>query len=178
VEGKREHAYRERERRGALVDEQHPFAVVLGCADSRVPPELVYDQGLGDLFTVRVAGNSAADPLVVGSIEFAVATLGCAAVVVLGHERCAAVMAAIEAARGLQLPGYGPAVVAPIVPVVRACSGATDDEVLHQAIDANIRQSVELLAASDVLAEAIRRDELTIVGRRYELASGRVVQPT
>jgi carbonic anhydrase len=172
VEGKREHTYRERERRVALVETFSPFAVVVGCSDSRVPPELVYDQGLGDLFTVRVAGNSTSDPLVVGSVEFAVAYQGCVAVVVLGHDRCGAVQAAIDAASGQVLPGHVAAVVDPIVPVVQSLRGEDDDRLWDAAIDANIRRSVEQLQTNEMLAEAVRRDELTIVGRRYRLASG------
>jgi carbonic anhydrase len=172
VEGKREHTYRERERRVALVESFSPFAVVVGCADSRVPPELVYDQGLGDLFTVRVAGNSTSDPLVVGSIEFAVTYQGCVAVVVLGHDRCGAVQAAVDAARGESLPGNLSAVVEPIVPVVQSLPDMPDDRRWDAAIDANIRRSVERLQANEILADVVRRDELTIVGRRYRLDSG------
>ncbi len=78
-------------RREELAAGQNPFAVIIGCADSRVPPEVVFDQGLGELFVVRVAGNTAADPLVVGSVEFALTNLGCPLVVVLGHQGCGAV---------------------------------------------------------------------------------------
>jgi carbonic anhydrase len=177
VEGKREHTYRERERREALVEDQHPFAVIVGCSDSRVPPELVFDQGLGDLFTVRVAGNTAEDPLVVGTIEWAVQQLGCDAVVVLGHDRCGAVEAAIES-DGRPLPGHLSAVVDPIVPVVRSLPDTPADELLDAAIDANVRRTVEHLRANELLAEAIRRDTLAVVGRRYRLATGIVENVT
>jgi carbonic anhydrase len=175
VDGKREHTYRERERRVALVERQSPFAVVVGCADSRVPPELVYDQGLGDIYTVRVAGNTVNDPLVIGSIELALLALEPAAIVVLGHEGCAAVATAIAATDGRQLDGDVPAVVEPILPVVESVTDVADDARLRAVIDANVRQSVAQLHASDIVSEAIRRDALAVVGRVYELHSGRVV---
>lgn len=175
VDGKREHTYRERERRVALVERQSPFAVVVGCADSRVPPELVYDQGLGDIYTVRVAGNTVNDPLVMGSIELALLAVEPAAIVVLGHEGCAAVATAITATDGRQLDGDVPAVVEPILPVVESVTDVADDARLRAVIDANVRQSVARLHASDIVSEAIRRDVLAVVGRVYELHSGRVV---
>jgi carbonic anhydrase len=175
VDGKREHTYRERERRVALVERQSPFAVVVGCADSRVPPELVYDQGLGDIYTVRVAGNTVNDPLVMGSIELALLAVEPAAIVVLGHEGCAAVATAIAATDGRQLDGDVPAVVEPILPVVESVTDVADDARLRAVIDANVRQSVARLHASDIVSEAIRRDVLAVVGRVYELHSGRVV---
>jgi carbonic anhydrase len=174
VDGKRSHA--DRERRAALVERQAPFAVVVGCADSRVPPELVYDQGLGDLYTVRVAGNTVSDPLVMGSIELALEAVEPLAIVVLGHEGCAAVTAAIAVHDQVRrFDGDVPAVVEPILPVVEAASGVSDDERLRAVIDANVRQSVAQLQARDVVREAIRRETLAVVGRVYELRSGRVV---
>jgi carbonic anhydrase len=178
VDGKRVHTYRERERREALVEGQSPFAVVVGCADSRVPPELLYDQGLGDIYTVRVAGNTVSDPVVMGSIELALLAVEPVAIVVLGHEGCAAVATAIAAADGRRLDGDVPAVVDPILPVVEAVTGVPDDERLRAVIDANVRQSVAQLLANDIVSEAIRRDALTVVGRVYELHSGRVVPVT
>jgi carbonic anhydrase len=175
IEGKREHTYRERERREALVERQTPFAVVVGCADSRVPPELVYDQGLGDIYTVRVAGNTVSDPLVMGSIELAVLAAEPVAIVVLGHEGCAAVATAIAAADGRALEGDVPAVVNPILPVVESVTGVDENARWRAVIDANVRQSVAQLHANDIVSEAIRRDALAVVGRVYELHSGRVV---
>jgi carbonic anhydrase len=175
VDGKREHTYRERERRVALVERQSPFAVVVGCADSRVPPELVYDQGLGDIYTVRVAGNTVNDPLVMGSIELALLAVEPVAIVVLGHEGCAAVATAIAAADGRQLDGEVSAVVEPILPVVESVTDVADDARLRAVIDANVTRSVAQLQASDIVSEAIRRDALAVVGRVYELHSGRVV---
>ena len=175
VDGKREHTYRERERRMALVERQSPFAVVVGCADSRVPPELVYDQGLGDIYTVRVAGNTVSDPLVMGSIELALLAVEPVAIVVLGHEGCAAVATAIAAADGRKLDGDVPAVVEPILPVVESVTALEGDARWRAVIEANVRQSVAQLQARDIVSEAIRRDAITVVGRVYELHSGRVV---
>jgi carbonic anhydrase len=175
VAGKRVHTYREPERRTALVDGQSPFAVVVGCADSRVPPELVYDQGLGDIYTVRVAGNTVSDPIVMGSIELALLAVEPVAIVVLGHEGCAAVATAIAAADGRRFDGDVPAVVDPILPAVEAVSGVPDDDRWRAVIDANVRQSVAQLQANEIVSEGIRREALTVVGRVYELQSGRVV---
>ncbi len=101
------------------------------------------------LFTVRVAGNTTQDPLVIGSIEFAIMKLGSVAVVVLGHEQCGAVEAAVDVvANGTELPGDLPAVVAPILPVVQSLAGTPDDELLDAAIKANVRQAVSQLSAT------------------------------
>ncbi|HEY4484757.1 MAG TPA: carbonic anhydrase, partial [Nitrospiria bacterium] len=106
VEGKMLHPNQAADRMGELAKGQHPFAVILGCADSRVPPEIVFDQGLGDLFVLRVAGNIA-DDAVIGSIEYAVEHLGTTLVFVLGHERCGAVSAAVEVVtKGAKVPGH------------------------------------------------------------------------
>ena len=148
VSGNLRHPRRDGKRRAALAEGQAPYAVVVGCADSRVPPEVVYDEGLGVLFTVRIAGNTAQDPLVVGSIEYAIANLGSVVVVVLGHEECGAVKAAIDVVdNGTELPGDLPAVVAPILPVVQSLAGTPDDELLDAAIKANVRQAVAQLSA-------------------------------
>ena len=121
VQGKLRHPRREGPRRARVAEGQAPFAVVLGCADSRVPPEIIYDEGLGNLFVVRIVGNTATDPYVLGSVEYGSAELGAVAIVVLGHEGCGAVKAAIDVAQnGTQLPGDIGAFVAPIVPIAAA----------------------------------------------------------
>jgi carbonic anhydrase len=176
VSGRLRHPRRDSKRRAELSEGQAPFAVVLGCADSRVPPEVVYDEGLGVLFTVRVAGNTAQDPLVVGSIEYAILNLGSVVVVVLGHEECGAVKAAIDVdTQGTQLPGDLPAVVAPIVPVVQSLAGTPEDELLGAAIKANVQQTVARLSANPFVADAIAQGTLKVVGREYLLTSGKVV---
>ena len=176
VSGDLRHPRRDSLRRATLAEGQAPFAVVVGCADSRVPPEVVYDEGLGVLFTVRVAGNTTQDPLVIGSIEFAIMKLGSVAVVVLGHEQCGAVEAAVDVvANGTELPGDLPAVVAPILPVVQSLAGTPDDELLDAAVKANVRQAVSQLSAHTMIADAIAQGSVKVVGREYLLKSGEVV---
>jgi carbonic anhydrase len=176
VNGTLRHPRRDGKRRAALSEGQAPYAVVLGCADSRVPPEVIYDEGLGSIFAVRVAGNTGADPLVAGSIEYSISVLGSAVVVVLGHQECGAVQAAIDVAKnGTQLPGDLPAVVAPIVPVVQALSGTPDAEFLEAAVQANVRNAVEQLSGNHIIAAAIAAGTLKVVGCEYLLKSGRVV---
>ncbi|WP_405763151.1 carbonic anhydrase [Streptomyces sp. NBC_00045] len=158
--------------RQALVGGQHPFAVILGCVDSRVPPELVFDQGLGDLMTVRSAGE-VLDDAVLGSIAFGVVELGIPLVVVLGHQSCGAVTAAVRAAEGLeQLPGHLRYLAQQIRPAV-------DRRLRRDArVDAAVTQNVRLvrsrLAAEPDLAARIEAGSLAVVGARYELTSQRV----
>ena len=167
-----------------LADAQSPFAIVLGCSDSRVPAELVFDQGLGDLFVIRVAGNIVA-PSQVGSIEFAAQRFGVRLVVVLGHSQCGAVAAALEE---LERPSGGGSpnlgfIVDSILPCVRplvgagrgAGAGAGQDALMKDAVRANIRASAEHLRhGSAVLEELIRDSGLLVVGAEYALESGEV----
>jgi carbonic anhydrase len=178
VNGKLRHPRRDGRRRSALAEGQAPFAAVLGCADSRVPPEVIYDEGLGNLFVARVAGNTTQDALVAGSLEYAIAKLGSVLIVVLGHEQCGAVKAAIEVAtKGTQLPGDLPAVVAPILPVVNAAvaAGTPTDQLLDVVIKQNIRLAVKTLTANPALAPSITAGKVNVVGREYLLQSGRAV---
>jgi carbonic anhydrase len=178
VSGALEHPRRDRDQRAALAAGQQPYAVVLGCSDSRVPHEILFDEGLGDLFAVRVAGNTAADAIVLGSVEFAVAVLGVRALVVLGHEDCGAVKAAVDVARGGEPPpGDIAAVVAPIVPVAADVlasmpGDATDAAVVDACVRANVRATVDRLATVAALATAVESGALTIAGREYRLATG------
>ena len=157
---------------------QRPFAVVLGCSDSRAPAEFVFDQGLGDLFVIRVAGNIAA-PSQVGSIEFAVEQFQVRLVVVLGHSNCGAVRATLA---HLQAPGdTSPALraivdrIAPgIQPVLAGCDGESD-ACMPQAIRANVEATIRnLRAQSDYLRYAELQGGLRIVGADYDLSSGAV----
>ena len=177
VRNRLRHPRRDGVRRAALAEGQSPFAVVLGCADSRVPPEVLYDEGLGDLFVVRVAGNTATDPYVVGSVEYGAAELGSVALVVLGHQNCGAVKAAIDVAmNGTTLPGDIGAFVAPIVPIAQQLIPTTPkDQLLEAVTRANIRQSVATLSGTDLLAGLIAQKKLKIVGNEYQLASGKLV---
>src|ERR1035437_3616888 len=105
---------------GVLVDTQSPFAIILGCSDSRVSPEIVFDQGIGDLFVVRVAGNTAMDPILLGSIEYSVEELGSVLVMVLGHENCGAVEATLaKVQKGTSFPGDIGTLLDPVVPAAQ-----------------------------------------------------------
>src|SRR4051812_8582357 len=176
VNGLLRHPRRDDRRRSALAEGQAPYAAVLGCADSRVPPEIIYDEGLGNLFVARIAGNTTDDALVAGSLEYSVSVLGSVAMVVLGHEECGAVKAAIDVAtKGTVLPGDLPAVVGPIIPVVNAAvaAGTPADQLLDVVIKNNIKAAVAALSDNVALAPLIAEGKLTIVGREYLLQSGK-----
>ena len=170
-----EHAKREE-----LVEKQTPFATVLGCSDSRVPLELVFDQGMGDLFVVRVAGNIAA-PSQIGSIEFAAATFGTPLLVVLGHSRCGAVAAAVDTILNpeTRLSPNIEVIVDRIRPVVQARldkePGIGREMLLDRVVEDNVRSTVErLLADSPLLSERIENGLLAVVGAEYALHTGTV----
>ncbi|MBD2251533.1 carbonic anhydrase [Nostoc parmelioides] len=149
---------------------QYPFAAILGCADSRVPAEIVFDQGLGDLFVVRVAGNVASQTAI-GSLEFATAVLGAQLIVVLGHARCGAVVAA---AKGDPLPGRIGVFVEEIKPAVERVRNKTGS-LEENSIIANVQYQAEKLAeSSTILRGLIKEGKLKIAGGRYDLASGKV----
>lgn len=163
-------------RRDALVAGQSPFAIVLSCSDSRVPAEIVFDCGLGDLFVVRVAGNIVA-PSIVGSVEFAASTFGTELVVVMGHTRCGAVMATLDALRGdAHVPSENVRdVVDRITPAV--CEllhhGSDEESVLHTATRANVRASANHLRhGSRILEGLIGEARLLVVGAEYDLEAG------
>lgn len=160
----------------ALAEGQAPLAVIIGCADSRVPPEVVFDQGVGDLFVVRAAGNIVGvGPIVKGSIEFAVAELGARLIVVLGHSQCGAVKAAIQHIDDNDaLPGSIGGLVDPIRAAVRAVKGRPGDK-LENVTRANVELGVERLKTLDpILSKFVKDGELKIVGATYELHTGAV----
>jgi carbonic anhydrase len=161
----------------ALAAGQSPSAVVVGCSDSRVPPELVFDQGVGDLFVVRVAGNLVGDAgfKVQGSVEYAVAELGASLIVVLGHTSCGAVKAAVQhAADSGSLPGSIRPLVESLRPAVAEARRHPGD-LLDNAIRANVSIGVERLRRlRPILAPAIKRRTLAVVGGVYDLPTGRV----
>jgi carbonic anhydrase len=166
------------ERRAALVAGQEPFAIVLGCSDSRVPAELVFDQGFGDLFVIRVAGNIVA-PSQVGSVEFAAARFATRLVVVMGHSQCGAITATVE-----ELLGRAPPQsrnlrsivdrVRPSVEALLAGGCALDAEALiREGVRANVRTSTHHLRhGSELLEGLIREEGLRVVGAEYSLESG------
>lgn len=161
----------------ALAEGQAPEAVIVACADSRVAPELVFDQGVGDLFVVRVAGNlvSGAGAAVKGSIEFAVAELGARLIMVLGHSACGAVKAAIAHIDANDtLPGSIRDLVEPLRPVAASVRGMPGDK-LENAIAANVRRGVETLKGLDpILSGFVKKGDLKVVGGVYELRTGQV----
>jgi carbonic anhydrase len=165
-------------RRAELAAGQQPFAIILGCSDSRVPAEIVFDQGLGDLFVIRVAGNIVA-PSQVGSIEFAAERYGTRLVLVMGHSQCGAILATIEELRmpsQRQSPNLH-AIVDRIRPSVEGllarAAGQDMESLVQQAVRANIRASVDHLRhASPVLEQLIRDEGVLIVGAEYALESG------
>jgi carbonic anhydrase len=163
-----------------LAMEQQPFAIILGCSDSRVPAEIIFDQGLGDLFVIRVAGNIVA-PSLVGSVEFAAARFGTRLVVVLGHSRCGAIVATLEE---LQQPTENQSrnirsIVDRVRPSVVELLG-TDlrhdlDALVNEAVRANIRASADHLRhGSPLLEQLIQDDGLLVVGAEYSLETGLV----
>ena len=157
------------ERLTSLASGQHPFAVVLCCSDSRVPPELVFDQGLGDLFVVRVAGNTL-DDAVLGSIEYAVEHIGCALVVVMGHEKCGAVTAALS---DHQEQGHIPSIAKPIQAVAAEARSMGGDAV-HNAVALNARRVAGELRASEPLLKKHATDgTMQVVSAVYDVATGR-----
>ena len=163
-----------RARRLEIARGQTPFAVLVSCSDSRVPPELLFGRGLGELFIVRNAGNTV-DAVAQGSIEYAVAELGVPLVVVLGHERCGAVGAAMSvAANNTKFPGSIGRVVEPILPAVLEARGAPGDP-FEAAVRQNVRRIVAQLRSElsqPVLGEGLRGGRVRVVGSYYDLDTG------
>lgn len=152
-----------------VAQAQHPFATVLSCADSRVPAEIIFDQGIGNIFDVRVAGNIVTRETL-GSIEYAVVLLGTPLLMVLGHERCGAVTATVQ---NELLPGDISSFVKAIKPAVARVKNQPGDTV-DLAVRANVKYQIERLQRSRLLAEQIKLGKLKIVGGRYDLDTGSV----
>ena len=159
--------------RSTLATSQHPKAIVLACSDSRVAPELLFDQSLGDLFVVRSAGNIA-DAIGVGSIEYAVEHLGSMVLVVLGHTKCGAVTAACSREK---MPTSGlQAIVNKIEPAVAKVDKTSHNDLIEAAIKENVHQSAkDVLASSEVVRHAVEEGKLTVFEAEYELDTGKVV---
>ncbi len=162
------HPHQTKYRRELMAKGQHPFAIVLSCSDSRVPPEVIFDRGLGDLFVIRVAGHIV-DDAVVGSIEYAAEHLHVPLVMVLGHERCGAVEATVK---GGEIPGHISSLTNAIKPAVEKTKGMPGDP-LDNAVRANVEMVVEQLRTSKpILSELIHEGRLKVVGARYDLDTG------
>jgi carbonic anhydrase len=167
-------------RRADLLEAQNPFAIILGCSDSRVPAELVFDQGLGDLFVIRVAGNIVA-PSLLGSVEFSAVQHGARLVVVLGHTLCGAIQATVSelnqpsANRSPNLQSIVNRIQPSVQTLVEAGLGQDQEKLVKLATRANIRASVaHLQHGSQVLEELVTNDGLQIIGAEYSLETGKV----
>ena len=164
-----------RERRVELARGQAPFCVLVGCSDSRVPPELLFGRGLGELFIVRNAGNTV-DTAALGSIEYGVGVLGCPLIVVLGHEACGAVAAAVEVVqRNATFPGVIGEMIQPIIPAVLAARRPSGEVELNDAVVANAKRvATRLKTQSPVVQQLLRDGRVKIVAARYDLDDGDV----
>jgi carbonic anhydrase len=175
AEGRVRHAHQAASWREHLKEGQQPFATILACSDSRVPPELVFDQGFGDLFVIRVAGNVVASD-VVGSIQYAVAHHHTPLMVVMGHEGCGAVTAAVEslAGKGTE-PKFISALIARIEPgLVNLASKLRGAQRVHAAVEANVRWTMRQLAELPEGKKVLERKAVALAGAVYELETGKV----
>ncbi|MCX6354097.1 MAG: carbonic anhydrase [Candidatus Aureabacteria bacterium] len=167
------HPRRGERHRIEVEEKQKPFAAILGCVDSRVPPEIVFDQGLGDLLVIRI-GGPVLDNAVVGSLEFCVETFHIPLLMVLGHSNCGAVKATIAAMnKDLREPGQIGTLIEDIRPAVDKARGQSGD-LLDNAVNANVELIIDRLKKSPVLSAAMEKGVLKIVGARYDLSSGKV----
>ena len=161
------------QRRAEVAKGQHPFAAIVSCADSRVPPEILFDQGLGDLFVIRLAGNIL-DDAALASLEYAVDHLGVKYIMVLGHERCGAVEAAIQ---GGETHGHIGSLIKAIQPAVDKARNQPGD-LLDNAVRANVTMVVQQVKSSPpILKELAKKGDVTVVGARYDLDDGAVPIP-
>jgi carbonic anhydrase len=174
VAGQLDRPHQTKDRRLHLVSHQEPFAVILSCADSRLPPEIIFDQGLGDLFVIRIAGNLI-DEAILGSIEYAVHHLQTSLLVVLGHKGCGTVKATLDAlAAGEGGAGNMRFLVSAIQPAV-AEARIQPGDLLDNAVRINVKRVVRQLSyASPILSASLRAGKLKIVGAYYDLESGQV----
>jgi carbonic anhydrase len=176
VSKKAAHAHQDSSRRvETFTDGQHPIVSVLGCADSRVPPEILFDQGIGDIFTVRVAGN-VADVDEIGTLEYGAGHLGIPLIVVLGHTKCGAVTAVVKKEQVSENIGKLVDNIVPAVNVVlKANPTASIDDQVKKSITANVKQSIEdILKNSKEIAEFVEAGKVKIVGALYDIESGKV----
>jgi len=169
-----------RERRGEVVDQHEPFAIILGCSDARVPSEIVFDQGLGDLFVIRVAGNIVA-PSQIGSIEFAAEQFGTRLVIVMGHSNCGAIITTLHELeqpnenRSPNLASIVGRIRPAIEPLTKNAENLDHSSLLLEATRANIHASVnQLRDGSSILKNMIQKEGLQILGAEYSIETGKV----
>ena len=169
INGKLEHPNQSIARRDEVAKGQHPFAAVLACSDSRTSPEIIFDRGLGDIFVARVAGN-VADQVVIESLDYSVKHLGVRVVMILGHNRCGAVTAAVQ---GHEEEGDVGPMLSELRPAVEASKGMPGDPV-ENAVRENVKLVVKKLADSPELAAMVKSGELKIIGGVYDLDTGKI----
>ncbi|NLJ76093.1 MAG: carbonic anhydrase [Peptococcaceae bacterium] len=155
-----------------IIKGQNPFAIIITCSDSRVPPELIFDSGLGDLFVIRTAGN-VLDPVGMGSAEYAVEHLGTPLLVVLGHDKCGAVQATMD---GGEAPGSVAAIVAKIAPSAEKAraAGITGDNLYEECCLENIKATVAEVMGSEIIQHFVEDGKLAVIGAKYYMSSGEV----
>lgn len=170
VENKRKNPNQDVARLVEVAESQAPFAAILGCADSRVPAEIIFDQGLGDLFVCRIAGNIASSEEI-GSLEFGTMILGAKVLMVIGHSRCGAVKAAIEGGR---FPGQIGSLISSLQVGVEEAETASGENKLETAIKANVNHQVKILNQSTIIGELVDKGQLKVVGAYYDLDNGTV----
>ncbi len=169
--GQRYHQNMDEELRKRTLNAQAPIAAILGCSDSRVAPEIVFDQGIGDIFVVRTAGN-VLDIVGIGSMEYAVKHLHVPLIVVLGHQRCGAVSAALQ---GIESLGHVNSVIEKIAPAIEKSRNLVGD-IVTNVVDTNVLHVVDQLrSCKQILSEMVKKGNVEVVGARYDLDTGRVV---
>ncbi len=169
--GQRYHQNMDEELRKRTLNAQAPIAAILGCSDSRVAPEIVFDQGIGDIFVVRTAGN-VLDIVGIGSMEYAVEHLHVPLIVVLGHQRCGAVSAALQ---GIESLGHVNSVIEKIAPAIEKSRNLVGD-IVTNVVDTNVLHVVDQLrSCKPILSEMVKKGNVEVVGARYDLDTGRVV---
>ncbi len=170
VKGEMQHLSYMAEAKDKLLENQTPFAVIVGCSDSRVPPEVIFDRGLGELFVVRVAGN-VLGPIEIGSVEFAVEILKSPLIMVLGHQNCGAVKASLQGSE--HVPDFLEAIYPLIKDALKNCEiiGAN---ALTNAINCNVKKGVETLKNSSIIAPLIEKKKVKVVGAYFDFDLGKV----
>lgn len=171
------HPHTNRERRNAVIESQHPFAVVLSCSDSRVPIECVMDAGVGDIYSVRVSGNSSADPLVMGSIEYGVLRAGANLIAVIGHEGCEAVKASVaeEKEPGTSMDAIAESVKAAADNAKDSLHDLSGTDLIAEAVERNVLNSMKtILTTSPKIADLVRQGRVKVVGGVYSLHTGHI----
>lgn len=170
VAGQAKHPHQDAARRAEVSGGQNPFAIILGCSDSRVPPEVLFDQGIGDLFIIRVAGNIV-DEVVLGSIEYAAEHLHTPLAVVLGHSKCGAVSATVA---GGELEGHLPSLAKTIQPAVDRAKTQSGDLITNSIRENALMMADQLRSSEPILAELVHAGKLKVIALHYDLDSGKV----